>query len=287
VDETIPFTSTLPSIEEKDIDIVEQTTSAIYTIACSAECTEALSAIATDPWDISSWIIYLEEVEQGRGGTNDLNDAYNRLLTQFPRSAKFWKKYIEFNIPFNESKKIEELFNQCIEKCRSIELWELYLSFIKNTSIKSSQNAQPEQIDLKRKKIENAYEKAIANIGMAFNSYSIWKEYINFIRSWPEISVGDAGRKLNTLRKIYQFALTIPMEQLDDIWNEYELFEKQINEQYEIILQDWNKKFLHAKSIYKERKKFTNLIVFDRFATFPTFSSIEMQQLDHWNAWLK
>jgi hypothetical protein len=65
---------------------------------CSAECSEALFAIGTDCWDISSWMIFLEEVQMGRGGDVSLIEAYRRILEQFPRSAKFWKNLAELQL---------------------------------------------------------------------------------------------------------------------------------------------------------------------------------------------
>jgi cleavage stimulation factor subunit 3 len=148
--------------------------------------------------------------------------------------------------------------------------------------------SQVEQLSIQRKKCEAAYENAIENIGMTIDSHLIWRDYINYVRNWNEINVGDSARKLNTLRRIYQQAIAIPMEQSDDVWNEYEIFEKKNGEEYaETVLPELSKKFLHAKSIFKERKRCCSCLVFDRLATPPTNSFAELQQIEFWNQWIK
>ena len=50
----------------------------------SEEFTEALSVIAADKWDTNNWVVYIEEVEQGRGGAVLGNSLTLKiLLTQY------------------------------------------------------------------------------------------------------------------------------------------------------------------------------------------------------------
>lgn len=63
---------------------------------------------------------------------------------------------------------------------------------------------------------------------MSHDSYKLWREYVDYVRSWPETGIYcDLGRKMMSLRKIYQRVVCIPMENLDSLWREYEIMEKQ------------------------------------------------------------
>lgn len=341
---------------------------------CSTEFTEAMSAVTTDCWDISSWLICLEEAEQGRSGTNTVIDIYEQIVQRFPRSAKFWKNLIEYHLSNNCMELAEEVMMKSVTVCRSVELWVMYLNYVvglyndiinnkvsattnasttsiasnakttantttnipssNSSSIKSITeclniasellkmtpttvtttstntvslaagvvNNTQESIILIRRRCETVFEEACNNVGYSIHAYSIWRLYINFIKSWQEVGMIESGKKLHTLRSTYQRAICVCMEQSDEIWNEYETFEKQqksnnnihsnnknsnSDQALENYLHDFNRKFLHAKSITRERKRLMHGILFDRLASPSTTSNYELQQLDLWNAWIK
>jgi cleavage stimulation factor subunit 3 len=119
-------------------------------------------------------------------------------------------------------------------------------------------------------------------------AFPIWKSYIDFVRNWPEMGMLDSGKKLRTLRELYQRAVCVAMDQAEEIWTDYEAFEKHNGEQTaEMILPDFNRKYLHAKSIMRERKKYMLNIVFDRLATPPANAPGELQQLEYWGQWIR
>ena len=256
---------------------------------CSTECSEALTAIASDCWDISSWIIYYEEVQQGRAGNITVVEAHERIIAQFPRSARFWKNLAEYHLHRGENDTAEETFRKCLSKCRSIDLWKSYLSYLYNAFIDTMRLNMPlEQHSKVRAKCESAFEEAVENVGLALGSFPLWRSYIDFVKSWPEAGMIESGKKLHMLRHVYQRAVGVAMEQSDEIWTEYETFEKSNGEQSaELVLPEFNRKYLHAKSVAKDRRKLTQSIVFDRLATPPTNSQSELQQLEYWSLWIR
>ena len=319
----------------------------------STEFTEAMSAVTTDCWDISSWLICLEEAEQGRSGTTTVIDIYEQIVQKFPRSAKFWKNLTEYHLSNNCMELAEEVMKKSVTVCRSVELWVMYLNYVvglyndisnnkisattttsiasnASTSSKSVKNIDTEllrmtptsttstsnnaasttsvvnntheSILLIRRRCETIFEEACNNVGYSIHAYLIWRLYINFIKSWQEVGMIESGKKLHTLRSTYQRAICVCMEQSDEIWNEYESFEKQQNsnnsssnnnsnnnndQALENYLHDFNRKFLHAKSITRERKRLMHGILFDRLASPSITSNYELQQLDLWNTWIK
>jgi tetratricopeptide (TPR) repeat protein len=257
---------------------------------CSAECAEAMSAIVADCWDISSWIIFYEEVEQGRGGDITLVDAFERIVAQFPRSARFWKNLAEHFLHKGDIERAEATFRKCLYKCRSVDLWRSFLNF-QTTAFGDSlrMGLQTEQYLAAQSKCDACFKDAIDNVGLALNAFPIWRSYIDFVKNWPESGVLESGKKLRTLRELYQRAVCVAMEQADDLWAEYEAFEKTHGDPttVEALLPEVNRKFLHAKSIMRERKRFMANIVFDRLATPPTAAPSELQQLEQWAHWIR
>lgn len=96
----------------------------------SEECVEALHAVEVDCWDINSWILFIDEVEAGRGGKISIPDAYNRFLEKFPRAAKQWKALAEFHTDRQEYASADEVYNRCLGKCRNVELWLSYVQMV-------------------------------------------------------------------------------------------------------------------------------------------------------------
>ena len=103
----------------------------------------------------------------------------------------------------------------------------------------------------------------------------------------------EAMKKSVALRRLYQRILCTPMEgsppSLDSFWSEYEAFEKLTGDPatMEALISDFNKNFLHAKSICRERKRLTASLTFDRLSVPPTNSNSELNQLDTWNDWIR
>ena len=245
----------------------------------SDECMEALQAIDVDGWDSKSWILFIQEVNEGRGGPSiSITNAYSKFLNRFPRAVKYWKAYIDYQLKKSEYTIAEEAFSKCLVKYRSVDIWMSYISMVQMKSVQSG--------DIKSD--EAVFERAIDNVGMSFDSAVLWKTYLEFIRDrqdWHD--VGDS-RRLAAYRKIYQKALCVPHEGLDTLWKEYEVLEKMVGEHLaEKVLPEYEAKYAHAKAIYRDRKRASSKIEFDRLATPPTNSVSELQQLTYWHKWIR
>ena len=112
-----------------------------------------LAAINGNKYDIEAWhgmlrVIYNEKVEHYR------DSVYERLVNVFPTSGKFWRIYIEHEVNFEVTKNVEEvifhcflklqirgrnfervekLFQRALLKVLNIELWKIYLTYIRDT----------------------------------------------------------------------------------------------------------------------------------------------------------
>ena len=45
--------------------------------------------------------------------------------------AKYWKKYAELEMAAGDSQRVKNIFSRCLLSCPNVELWQTYLSFIK------------------------------------------------------------------------------------------------------------------------------------------------------------
>ena len=116
---------------------------------------------------------------------------------------------------------------------------EAYLHYIRRQNTITEANAEAT-----RGTITKAYEYALQECGTDRESGEIWQEYIAFI---AEVKVGisspphgarsdrkpkdtcDAQAQIDTLRKIYQQAVRIPLNNVEALWKAYDAFESSNN----------------------------------------------------------
>lgn len=294
--------------EETRDAVNDQMDDGTLTNIVSPEFLEAQNAVQLDVYDISSWLVLIEEVESCRGGNMKLNEAYEQLLKHFPRAAKFWKNLANYYKEQENNYQLQKsILLQGAKTCYNVSLWVDYLncsltSYFPDNEIPQNEAAKKlKESDWKT--VEEEIELAIESCGLGINSHPLWFFYIDFVKKhYPDTSILDKNKKLTLLRRLYQRCLGIAMDQHEIIWNEYEAFEKELldinpatlaatgqtpQSQLQLELQEWYKRYLHTKSIYKERKKYCQHIVMDRPAALPTNAPTELQQLQYWNTWIK
>ena len=62
-------------------------------------------------------------------------------------------------------------------------------------------------------------------------STAIWQDYINFLKEWKPKTQYEEGQKITALRKVYQRAVETPMQNVEDIWKEWDQYENNLNAQ--------------------------------------------------------
>jgi tetratricopeptide (TPR) repeat protein len=258
----------------------------VVAAAASQEFLEALQAVDSDPLDISSWLIFLDELVCGRSGSSmDVETGFGKYFAQFPRAARAWMQLAEYHISKGQYDAAAETYNKSARLCRDINLWRSYLNFLKRRAVeKSSAQSLDEQYQ-ERRNVEAAYDAAVDNVGSSIDSYPLWRDFIEFVNS-----EGESTRKLTTTRKIYQRAVCIPMDGLDVIWRDYETLERQQQGGSHLadkLVAEYEERYKTAKLVYRDRKRLTNRIAFDRLSVPPTKSLEELQQLDSWNQWIR
>lgn len=95
--------------------------------------------------------------------------------------------------------------------------------------------------------MKRAYEFALNETGNDLYSSDIWKEYIAFLQE-KEVSIASRNtnsfilivllqatnaweiqQQQDTIRKVYHRAVVIPLQDVEQLWREYDQFENKIN----------------------------------------------------------
>ena len=77
-----------------------------------------------------------------------------------------------------------------------------------------------------REKMAQAYDFALEKIGMDIHSYSIWNDYVNFLKSVEAVGSYAENQKISAVRKVYQRGVINPMIGMETFWKDYISFEQ-------------------------------------------------------------
>mmetsp|Transcript_607 Transcript_607/g.949 ORF Transcript_607/g.949 Transcript_607/m.949 type:complete len:969 (+) Transcript_607:69-2975(+) len=143
----------------------------------------------------------------------------------------------------------------------SVEIWLLYI----RKRVRDANRLAIAQADEKMKSVREitikAYESAIEYTSFAHNNHIIWKHYLDYVKGWipnPALNQDHAltQQQMVQLRSIYQRLVTHPMLGLDQLWQEYELFERGQNEALAAaLINEFAPKKQHARNVYLDRNK--------------------------------
>ncbi|XP_050315851.1 protein suppressor of forked [Anthonomus grandis grandis] len=174
--------------------------------------------VEKNPYDLEAWSILLREA-QGKH-ISEVRALYEHLITIFPSASRYWKVYIEHEIKARSFERVEKLFQRCLMKILNIELWKLYLSYVKETKA---------SLPTYKEKMAQAYDFALDKIGMDIHSFSIWNDYVNFLKGVEAVGSYAENQKIGAVRKVYQRGIITPMTGMETLWKDYIAFEQNIN----------------------------------------------------------
>jgi cleavage stimulation factor subunit 3 len=108
-----------------------------------------------------------------------------------------------------------------------VSLYSSYIDFIRRRfNLTNDQNGQSRQT------IIQAYEFVLDQVGIDVDSGKLWIDYIELHKSGPGVLGGSNWQdmqKMDTLRKVYQRAISIPHGATLEIWRDYDRFEMGLN----------------------------------------------------------
>jgi cleavage stimulation factor subunit 3 len=189
----------------------------------------------------------------------------------FPTTARYWKIYIEQEMKSRNFERVEKLFQRCLVKILNIDLWKLYLTYVKETKAGLSTH---------KEKLAQAYDFALEKIGMDLYSFSIWSDYIQFLKSFEPIGSFAENQKITAIRKVYQKAVLTPIIGIEVLWKEYIQFEHNINPVIsEKMSLERSRDYMNARRVAKELENITKGLNRNLPAIPPVLTKEEFKQV--------
>ncbi|KAG8785345.1 mRNA 3'-end-processing protein rna14 [Serendipita sp. 397] len=189
---------------------------------------EALQArLQDDPHDVIAWQDLVNFAEDS-GDFKLINEAYSSLLKVYPNTIQAQIAYMRHSqraYPIGKPKLVDQdviptpqtLFSQWLKQSPDVELWKLYLEYVRSSQASS------------RDVVKKAYEFALRFVGQEREAGDIWKDYIEYIKDDPTSNERESQEKMDLLRSVYRRAVQIPIDNLEQIWREWDSFENGLN----------------------------------------------------------
>lgn len=141
--------------------------------------------------------------------------------------AQQWIAYVKMELSNNELMRVEQIFSRSLLNVPNVELWSLYLDYIRRRN-----NLTTDTGGKARAIVSQAYEFVLNSVGCDREAGKIWSDHVQFVKSGPG-NVGGSGwqdqQKMDSLRKVYQKAVTMPVQGVEHLWREYDQFEQGLN----------------------------------------------------------
>lgn len=131
-----------------------------------------------------------------------------------------------------------------------------------------------------REKLAQAYDFALEKIGMDLHAFSIWTDYISFLKSVDATGSYAENQKITAVRKVYQKAVVTPIIGIEMLWKEYIMFEQNINPIIsEKMSLERSRDYMNARRVAKELEISTKGLNRNLPAVPPTLTKDECRQV--------
>ncbi|VDP78553.1 unnamed protein product, partial [Schistosoma curassoni] len=109
------------------------------------------------------------------------------------------------------------------------------------------------KIYINQEKMAQAYDFTLDKMGLDLNSYSIWADYISFLRSTQVQGSYAESQKITATRRVYQRAIVTPMLGIETIWRDYCMYENSINPLIaKKFTEERSRDYMNARRVAKE-----------------------------------
>ncbi|KAM0751817.1 Suf-domain-containing protein [Meredithblackwellia eburnea MCA 4105] len=182
--------------------------------------------VENDPLDGEARLALIADAEQ-KGDLERTREVYEEFLTVFPDATQQWISYANLELSHNLFQNVEAIFGRCLRLSPAVDLWKFYLDYIRR--VNPTDASAGERAKEARGIIAKAFEYALQHVGQDRRAGDMWMEYINFLKEGQNRGTWEDQQRMDALRKAYQRAVCIPVNNVEAIWQDYNTFENNLN----------------------------------------------------------
>ncbi|WVQ71644.1 hypothetical protein IAR50_001184 [Cryptococcus sp. DSM 104548] len=234
--------------------------------------------------EMFNWSVQRTEVEDARAW-------YKVLAIDNPTASQPLLALINLELALSNFPRVEEMFATTLKGDAGINapidvgIWAAYLHYIRRQNPILDGAPNNDQV---RDTIAKAYDFALRECGNDRESGEIWDEYIKFVASGPTSNQWDVQAKTDNLRRIYQTAVRIPLNNIEALWKGYDAFETAQNKlTAKKFLAERSPAYMTARTALRELRTLTDRIPKPIIPPRSTFTEQDRQTINAWKAYLK
>ncbi|WVQ78099.1 hypothetical protein IAT38_000180 [Cryptococcus sp. DSM 104549] len=224
-----------------------------------------------------------------KGEIHDARVWYDVLAVDNPTATQPLLGLINLELALNNFPQVESLFAKALKgpsggitASADVSVWTAYLHYIRR------QNPVPEgtsSVESVRSTITKAYEFALNECGVDKESGGIWDEYIKFVASGPSSNQWEVQAKQDALRKVYQRAVCIPLNNIEALWKAYDAFETSISKlTAKKFLAERSPAYMTARTALRELRALTDKLPRAVLPPKPSFTDKDRAMVNAWKA---
>ncbi|ORX39874.1 hypothetical protein BD324DRAFT_667355 [Kockovaella imperatae] len=199
---------------------------------------------------------------------------------------------INLELSLSNFSEVESLFARALKgtngemtAAADVSIWKAYLHYIRRQNPITEGAADVEQI---RTTISKAYEFALQQCGTDRESGEIWQEYISFVSEPNPKNTWETQQQMDSLRKIYQRAVCIPLNNVEILWKAYDAFESGLNKlTAKKFLAERSPAYMTARTALRELRALTEGLPHPALPPHPTFSDQDRSTVNAWKSYLR
>ncbi|KAG0137657.1 hypothetical protein HOY82DRAFT_646844 [Tuber indicum] len=199
---------------------------------------------------------------------DDVGAVYERFFLVFPAAADQWISYAKLELEHNELQHVERIFPRSLFNAPNVKRWSKYLDYIRRQN-----NLTRDTGGNVRVVVNRCYEFVLNYVGFDREAGRIWTEYIEFVKGSPGAVGGSSWQdqqKMDTLRKVYQRAVTMPVQGVELLWKVYNQLEQVLNKlTAKKHLQEYSPLFMTARYCLIELSNITKGLRVDTPSRLP------------------
>ncbi|GFR46914.1 hypothetical protein Agub_g8561 [Astrephomene gubernaculifera] len=247
---------------------------------------------AQDIYDVAAWDQAFEELKS-LPLTDETRPIYDEMVAAFPTKADLWCKYAEQELGAGNLSGLKAVFQRCIMQVPSLELWALYMKFIRRSNKAKGAEGAVE--------VRNALDFTLEVVGQDINSGPFWQDAIQHLQQvkpatpefaalFPQAMSGQEDQaRMAAVRRLYQRAVCVPHHHLEGLWRDYQRFENEGPSKMfaKKVLDEWAPKYQAARAVYRERRRRASVLSYALWPLPPGKGGLlQEQQAALWREYL-
>ncbi|KAJ9116457.1 hypothetical protein QFC22_004899 [Naganishia vaughanmartiniae] len=241
-------------------------------------------------------LLELFKVSRDEGEVEDARAWFNELSKENPTVTGPLLSLINLELAHGNFPQVVALYEKALRglggpvgATPGVEIWKSYLHYIRRQNpIPPPGSANAANADAIRETVKRAYEFALNETGNDLHSSDIWKEYIAFLQEKEATNAWEIQQQQDVIRKVYHRAVVIPLQDVEQLWREYDQFENKINKMTaKKFLQERSPLYMTARSVLQDLRRHLEPLVPNEIPPRPLRNEQDRAMVVNWRKYIK